>query len=115
VTAIREPNQAMEALQRANDVRLRVAAFKREIAGLERWEAIVKVIDAIDARYNDPLLGAARVRHLLVGIAGIGDHKARKILTAAQVYNHDKRLRDLTLRQRKLLVGVLESAGWRLR
>jgi hypothetical protein len=39
--------------------------------------------------------------------------KARKLIQAAQIYNGDKRLRDLTARQRGLLVDLLVSEGWK--
>ena len=115
MTAIRDPEQPKRALKHANDVRLCVAEFKREIAGLARHEAILAVIDAVDTRHSEKLLGAAKVRHLLVGVAGIGDTKARKLLQVAEIYNGDKRLRELTARQRMLLVTCLELQGWRKR
>lgn len=113
MAALRDPEQMRHALKLANDTRLCVAKFKREIDGLPRHEAIVRVIEAIDTRYDEKLLGAAKIRHLLIGIAGIGETKARKLLTVAEIHNSDKRLRDLTARQRKLLVTWLELQGWR--
>jgi uncharacterized protein YgbK (DUF1537 family) len=113
MTALRDPQQPMRALALANDVRTHIADFKHEIAALPQHEAVVRVIDAIENRHGEKLLGAARVRYLLIGIARIGDEKARKILMIAEIYNQDKRLRDLTARQRTLLVSVLERCGWR--
>lgn len=113
MTAVRDPQQPFEALKLANDVRIHISAFKHEIATLPQHEAVVRIIDAIEERHAEKLLGAARVRYLLTAIDRIGDEKARKILMVAEVYNHDKRLRDLTARQRKLLVSVLERCGWR--
>jgi hypothetical protein len=115
MTAVRDPGQRMHALQHANDVRSCVAGFKRETASLPREEAVVAVIDAIEHRHADPLLGAARVRHLLMSIDHIGETKARKLIHVAQVYSGDKRLRDLTARQRGLLVQVLLHEKWRKR
>jgi mannitol/fructose-specific phosphotransferase system IIA component len=113
MTALVGIDQRRAALKLANATRLEVAGFKRDIDGLPRHEAIVKVVDAIARRYDEKLLGAAKIRHLLIGIAGVGDMKARKILQVAQIYNGDKRLRDLTARQRNLLVELLEQQGWR--
>jgi hypothetical protein len=113
MTAVKDPQQARDALQVANDIRLGVAAFKRETRALPQHEAVLAVIDALQRRYDDPLLGSARIRHLLRSVAFVGEVKARKLIQAAEVYNGDKRLRDLTARQRGLLVDLLASEGWK--
>jgi hypothetical protein len=105
--------QPMQALVHANEVRTGVADFRRETATLERYDAIVTVIDAIKSRYDDKVLGAAKVRHLLMAIPWIGEDKAHRLLITAQVSNYDKRLRDLTARQRNLLVDILTREGWK--
>lgn len=113
MTAVRDPEQALSALQHANEVRAHVSVFKRETAALPHHEAVIAVIDAIEHRHGEKLLGAARVRHLLTSIDRIGDVNARKLIQASQVYNGEKRLRDLTARQRGLLVSLLTDEGWK--
>jgi hypothetical protein len=113
MTAVKDPQQARDALLLANDTRLGVATLKREIRALPQHEAVLVVIDALEHRHDDPLLGAARVRHLLCSVTYFGDVRARKLIQAAQVYNGDKRLRELTARQRGLLVDLLIREGWK--
>jgi hypothetical protein len=105
--------QHMEALAHANEVRTGVAEFRREIAGLDRHDAILAVIDLIESRHDDRLLGAAKVRQILMAVTGFGEDKARRLMIAAQVYSGEKRLRDLTARQRGLLATILTSEGWK--
>lgn len=112
MAAVRDPEQLKAALASANETRSCIAEFKRDTAVLPRHEAVLAVIEAVETRYEERL-GAARVRHLLTAVGGIGDQKARKLLTVSDIYNHDKRLRDLTARQRALLVSWLETQGWR--
>jgi hypothetical protein len=61
MTAVKDPQQARDALQVANDIRLGVAAFKRETRALPQHEAVLAVIDALQRRYDDPLLGSAGI------------------------------------------------------
>jgi hypothetical protein len=105
--------QHMQALEHANDVRLRVAAFKRDTAKLPHHQAVLAVLAVLEHRHEDPLLGGARVRHLLMSIPRVGDTKARKLIHVAQIYNGEKRLRDMTSRQRTLLAQLLEGEGWK--
>lgn len=105
--------QSLEALKVANEMRSGMAEFRRSIAELPQHEGVVAVAEAIETRHDEPLLGAIRIKTLLTSIDLIGDAKARKMLMLAGVLNHDKRLRDLTERQRHVLVGALEWCGWR--
>ena len=113
MTALRDPQQAMEALKLANETRSCIAEFRREIASVPRHEGVLKVIEAIELHHADKLLGAAKVMSILVSIDRIGTEKAHKLMLVAQIFNYDKRLRELTGRQRKLLIDLLEHQGWR--
>lgn len=113
MTALRDPRQAMEALKIANDVRLRIAEFRRTVASLPQHEGVIAVADAIENRNEETVLGSVRIRHLLLSIDLIGDAKARKMLLLAGIANPDRRLRDLTERQRHVLIGALEWCGWK--
>jgi hypothetical protein len=113
MSALPQESQPRMALRLANDVRGAVAEFKRDVKVLSQREGLRWVIDAVEHLHDEPLLGAAKVRHLLMAVDRIGEHKARKLLTASQVYDHDKRLRDLTARQRYLLAYLLSTEGWR--
>lgn len=104
VTFDRE-TQRNEAMARANEVRAAVAAFKREIAPLTMAEGCAKVAEFLD----DPRepLDAIRAFPLLASIKRIRDSKAYSLLDAAGIRNADKRVRDLTPRQRYTLAAHL--------
>lgn len=105
----------MEALNYANDVRLHIAAFKRDIKGRSYIAALTALVEAIEERHNDPLLGAARIRQLLMAVPWIGREKSVTYMLGAGITDRDVRLRDLTASQRVTLVRVLEQMAWRRR
>lgn len=113
MTATTQP-QHLIALARAQEKRLGVAAFKRSLHGLSQLDAVERVINAIEEHHDDHILGSVRVRHLLLAIPHVGDTKVAKLTKVAQVYNADKRLRDLTIRQRSLLAALLKTQAWRM-
>lgn len=100
--------QHMEALAHANDVRLGIAEFRREVSAHGRTgnaDAARKVARAILA--NGETLGRARVGHLISAIPGIGASQVRKCAVAAGVTSVDRRVQDLTERQRKAVAYQL--------
>lgn len=92
--------QQMLALSVANEKRRGVAAFKVEVAGLRPREAADVVAEAILKDYEDRIIGTARIRPLLLSVPGLGNVKVMRCLKLAGVEYPDKRLRDLTARQR---------------
>lgn len=107
--------QHMQALADANVKRKAVAGFKNRVRALPARDAAELVADAIECDYQDPFIGCIRTRALLLAIHRMGDMKASKCLTLAGVAHHDKRLRDLTPRQRKAVALQLRiwAAGYR--
>lgn len=117
MTALRDPAQPMAALQLANKTRRRVHEYKQGLAALHYRTALATVAITIEHDHDDRLLGAAKVRHLLQCVQGIGEHRAAKMMHASEIHSPEKKLRELTERQRWLLIGVVESvsASWRER
>jgi hypothetical protein len=111
MTALRDPEQAMAALKLANNTRMHIAGFKRDIARRTHRAAIAALIDVLltPPTEEDGLLAAGRVKHLLCAIPAVGESKAAKMMYVAEIHRHDKRLRELTERQRSLLAGVLSQ------
>jgi poly-gamma-glutamate capsule biosynthesis protein CapA/YwtB (metallophosphatase superfamily) len=107
--------QRDRALGKANDVRVCVANFKRELAGLGTAAALKRVAYAIKNRHGDTLLGAAKVRDLITASSRYGRIKAKNIMAEADIRDPDKRLRDLTDRQRREVVAILETEATRWR
>ena len=91
--------QHMQALERAQEKRLGVAQFRRDVNALPFAEGARKVADAIQNDHDGYLTGSARVGHLLRSVRFLGPDKVRTLLGAAGVRNEDKKVRDLTVRQ----------------
>lgn len=102
----------MEALAKANRVRLRQAEVKREIREGDRY-----VPDLILG--DDEIVGAMRVIDLLRAQPKWGRTRARRVLSIAfssrlardSITAEQKRLRDLTDRERKALAAAVQEAA----
>lgn len=108
--------QARVALARADEIRKQGAEFRRRIKSLPREKALDEVVAVLVA--DPPLahLGAVRIAHLIESVKAIGPQKSDRILRVAGV-RADRKVRDLTERQRHTIVGLLEyrhhaDAGW---
>lgn len=101
--------QQMTALATANERRLGVAEFKRETRRLGTRGAALRVASVFEEYDGDPVMGAARTRHLLMCVPHLGYQKVAHMLGAVDVRNWDKRLRDLTPRQREGLALLLRT------
>jgi hypothetical protein len=98
----RSLTQRLDALGRANEVRVYRAQLKRDMkAGLTRFP------DVLDS--TDPLLATMRVFDLLVSIPKVRRVKAQAVLAKARV-SPSKTLGGLTARQRRDL--LLRLAEW---
>ncbi|MEX2107584.1 MAG: hypothetical protein WD827_01705 [Solirubrobacterales bacterium] len=101
-TAIQMP-QHMQALQRANRVRLKRAALKRSIAQGE--------VDVAEVLRNGPWeTESMSLAELLASQRSWGRTRVRKFLLGLSL-NENKRLATLTSRQREMLLNELEAKG----
>lgn len=112
MTAIQ--SQPMQALTRANDVRRNTAELKNQIRALSPRAGAELAADIIE-NDEDELCGAIRILALLLCVRRLGEHKVMKCLITAGIVNADRRLRDLTPRQRKAVAAQVRlwSAGFR--
>lgn len=99
--------QHMQALEQAQHTRRVIQQFRREVMNATSANGALKVADLIDTGHEDPLLGAARVGHLLHAIRGLGPSKVLRCLTAAKV-SGETAIRDLDGTQRIAIVFQLE-------
>ena len=97
----RGTSQCMEALARANKVRLARAALKREISAGHR--SITEVIMESPWEVDSMSLG-----ELLCSQRRWGRARSRKLLSSTSL-SEGKRVGTLTERQRRLLVAALEA------
>jgi hypothetical protein len=100
--------QCMDALASANAKRVGIAQFRRDVRTAGPAAGAAMVARAIDEEYDAFVLGSARIGHLLRAVPRLGEHKVTRCLLAAGVRTFDRKLRDLTARQRGALVIQLE-------
>jgi hypothetical protein len=93
--------QCMEALARANEVRLARAALKREISAGRR--SVTDVIS--DSPWEAESMSLSE---LLCSQRRWGRARSRKLLSSAAL-GEGKKVGSLTERQRRILVGALEA------
>ena len=94
-------SQCMEALARANEVRLARAALKRDICAGHR--AVTEVI--IESPWETDSMSLSE---LLCSQRRWGRARSRKLLSSAAL-SEGKKVGSLTERQRRILVGALEA------
>jgi hypothetical protein len=100
--------QRADAMQHANAVRAAIGQLKRDIHAPAHRDGCLRAAKFL--LDPDDLASAIRTRPLLKAIRQMGDRKAETLMSAAGIVNADKRVRDLTPRQRRAL-----STGLRLR
>jgi hypothetical protein len=93
--------QCMQALARANEVRLARARLKREVGAAER--NVIEVVSDIPWEAETMPIG-----ELLCSQRRWGRARSRKLLMSIHM-SEAKPLGSLTPRQRRLLVGALEA------
>jgi len=91
----------MQALARANKVRLARAALKRDISAGRR--SVTKVV--LDSPWEAESMSLSE---LLCSQRRWGRARSRKLLASAAL-SEGKRIGTLTQRQRRILVGALEA------
>lgn len=109
MTAISDPFtlQRRNALERANETRLAQARIKLNIMSMSRLEGCRLVAAMLD----DPtgFVPSMRVGHLLHAPSRVGGKSVRKWLGKAQVGSADRRVSELSARQRVVLAGLLRE------
>jgi hypothetical protein len=107
--------QHMRALTLANEHRLGVAAFKARVRDLPARAGAELIAYTIEHEYDSEILGALRTRHALLSVRSLGVEKMTRCLVFAGVPNFDRRLRELTPRQRKAVASQVRlwAAGYR--
>lgn len=111
MTTAEKVRQQQDALTLANHVRLQCSRIKTEIAGLSQRDGCLRVAAMLDSPVDGPA-GALRVGALLESVHRLGLHKSARLLRDAGVFSPQRRVRDLTGRQRRALAGLLrEMAG----
>jgi hypothetical protein len=96
-----DTSQCMQALARANQVRLARAALKRDISAGRR--GITQVI--LDSPWE---VGSMSLSELLCSQRRWGRARSRKLLSSIAL-SEGKRVGTLTERQRRILVAALEA------
>jgi hypothetical protein len=105
-------DQRTDALLRANEIRSKCSVYKREIAALPADVGTWRVMELLEEPVTGPL-GSIRTITLLMSIRRLGNQKARNLLSRAGVVSGDRRLSELTARQREALRTRLEDRVWR--
>lgn len=106
--------QHLDALDRANTIRFAKAEIKRELRALPPAEAMMFASDVVAgyatiAGFPPEALGAFRLGELLSAIPRCGPQKQRAIAHRARLVSIDRRIRDLTERERMAVAAVLCS------
>jgi hypothetical protein len=96
---VRSPDQRMDALKRANDIRVRRAKLKKDLkVGRVRIDAIL--------REPPEYVATAKVFDMLMAVPKFGRVKATRFLNQARI-SQSKTVGGLSDRQRSELIGLL--------
>lgn len=104
--------QHMDALDKANAVYSQMAHLRKELKQRPQADALALLADMLCAPDDclDSALGALRVGKALSAVRGVGGRRAERMLAdALGSFRPDgsRRVRDMTVRQRRCLAGVL--------
>jgi hypothetical protein len=99
--------QSMEALARANKIRLGGLRYRRKVASQPAGKGRLTLARTLERNGFPPEIGALRLRRFLASAAGIGEWKAAEICNDAGMARRDPRIRELTLRERSSLAASL--------
>lgn len=111
MTATGAMPQHMQALRRANDVRLERAAMRREVAQVARGEGCTRVAELLE----DPpdVIATLAIFELLQWPRWIGRSQARAILRMHGPIGERREIQTLTPRQRRALAEHFRNASLR--
>ena len=101
-----DPTQVREALAKANSYRFAVATERKKIAQMpadEAYDALAELIETCD----DPALLSGRLTHWLTAPKFSGQTKANQAIACLNLKKADRRLRELTPRQRTELAAMV--------
>lgn len=99
-------SQRMQALQRANEIRIAKAQLRRDLTELSSAEARQRV--ALLLRSPDDVVGALQINALVCAVPRVGAGSCRELLRHAGIGDPQRRVRTLTVRQREALAMALE-------
>jgi hypothetical protein len=114
MTAIQSQQQT-QALVWANEVRVAVAQLRHEISDLPQLEAKALVAGLLEDFDSDEVAEKMRIGAMLISIHGIGVGTVGTWLASAGVRSVDRRVRDLSERQRSVLARLLRQSQGRRR
>lgn len=102
-SAAAEPDyaQAKAQLKLANLVRTTNARTIRDIANLPYVDGIDAVIEVLENGDEKGPLGALSIGRLLTAPRWMGEERARVVLRSVSIVSGDRRLRQITMRQRE--------------
>ena len=113
MTQDRTEIQRFRALAKANEMRLEAAFIRRDLQAMSQAEGC-RLVASLLVDAPDVVL-SMRIGHLLRAIRRFGDAKVGSFLHVADVRSCDRRVRDLTVRQRRVLAGALRLRAERAR
>ena len=98
--------QRTEAMAKANHYRSAVSKKRREIAEMPAADAYEALADLIE-NCDDPALLSGRLTHWLTAPKFSGQTKANQAIACLNLKKADRRVRDLTPRQRQELASMI--------
>jgi hypothetical protein len=98
--------QRTDALAKANRYRYAVAEKRREIAGMSMAEGCKELADLIE-HTDCPMMLSGQVSHWLMCPNRAGVRKASQAMACLNIRKADRRLRDLSPRQRQELAEIV--------
>lgn len=105
MTPGRTQPQHMEALNRANFVRAQIAEFCRELRGMSNADGRARL--AAELKDPNEFIARAPIGRLVMSVRLLGREKARIVLRLAGIAAVDKRVDELTKRQRDIIADAL--------
>jgi hypothetical protein len=112
VTVVEQHEQA-RAL--ANQVRLAGAAWKRETHALPTCDGLVRLADLLVDDGDLGFVGRLRLSHAVSAVRKLSRARGERLVRDAGIFRFDKRIMELTWRQRYALSALLrvEAEKWR--
>ena len=104
-----DARQSLMALQDANQKRCAMAAVRSEISALGLEEGRLLVAGILDGELERPAAQAMTIWRLLTAITRLGPSRVERYLRRANVITGDRRVRELTNRQRVAVAAQLRG------
>lgn len=101
--------QMMANLEYANQVRVGIARVRKEILAMPKCDAALLVADLLESDTTHQYFGYLSVFRALDTIRSIGRVKIAWIVREAGVLTGDRKIRDLTPRQRHAIASLLRE------